>query len=322
MKLVIVSGLSGSGKSIALDTLEDCGYYCIDNLPVSLVEPFLRQAQGTEPKIFAKAAISIDARNQSTSLEQFPATLAVARQLGIDCTILFLQAERETLLKRFSETRRKHPLTDASIPLAEAIELERRVLEPVSSRADLHIDTTYTTVHQLRELVRQRMLVPRSQLLSLCLQSFGFKHGIPLDTDFVFDARCLPNPHWVPNLRSKTGWDPEVVAFLTESTEVQKYLQHLKEFLDHWIPRFDAENRSYLNIAIGCTGGQHRSVYLVEELARHFSNAPYNILVRHRELPDRSAGSGGGRNSAPQGQTREGLHPSSERVRPEEIPGD
>jgi UPF0042 nucleotide-binding protein len=286
MRLIIVSGFSGSGKSIALDTLEDCGYYCIDNLPAPLIEPFLQQAIASQSSAFEKIAIGIDARNQSANLTGFPDILDRARRLGVDCRILFLQAEPETLLKRFSETRRKHPLTDASVPLAEAIDLEKRLLEPVLSRADLNIDTTYTTVHQLRELVRQRIGIPSGRLMSLCLQSFGFKHGVPMDTDFVFDARCLPNPHWTASLRPKTGKDPEVVAFLTESADVHDYLNHLTAFLERWIPCFLAENRSYLNVAIGCTGGQHRSVYLVEALARRLNSDRYNLLVRHRELPE------------------------------------
>ncbi|MDD2769312.1 MAG: RNase adapter RapZ [Methylococcus sp.] len=289
MQLVIVSGLSGSGKSIALDTLEDCGYYCIDNLPASLIEPFLQQAIGSPSETFGKVAIGIDARNQSADLTGFPEILNTARRLGVDYRILFLQAEPETLLKRFSETRRKHPLTNASHPLAEAVELERRVLEPVLSRADLNIDTTYTTIHQLRELVRQRVGISANQLMSLCLQSFGFKHGVPMDTDFVFDVRCLPNPHWTASLRPKTGKDPEVVAFLMESADVGDYLDQLSAFLERWIPCFQAENRSYLNVAIGCTGGQHRSVYLVEALAQRLRSDRYNLLIRHRELPESPA---------------------------------
>jgi len=284
MKLVIVSGLSGSGKSIALETLEDCGYYCIDNLPVALLDAFVEQAMLANQRIFQKTALGIDARNQSRSLSQFPATLAMMHKLGIDCEVLYLQAEPDTLLKRFSETRRKHPLTDSSHPLSEAIELERQMLEPLAQEADLLIDTTYTNVHQLRELIRIRVGVKEKRLMSLFFQSFGFKHGIPLDTDFVFDARCLPNPHWEPALRSKTGRDSEVAEFLAQNSDVREYLDDMIGFLDRWIPRFEAENRSYLTIAIGCTGGQHRSVYLIEALAQHFQTAPYDILVRHREL--------------------------------------
>jgi UPF0042 nucleotide-binding protein len=284
MKLVIVSGLSGSGKSIALETLEDCGYYCIDNLPVALFEPFIRQAVADDAVAFRKTAISIDARNQSDSLTEFPATLELAKQFGIECQILFLQAEVETLLKRFSETRRKHPLTDAQHPLSEAIVLERKILEPVARQALLVIDTTYTNVHQLRELTRVRVGAKQDHLMSLYFLSFGYKNGIPLDADFVFDARCLPNPHWEPSLRSKTGKDAEVVEFLEGLEEVQRYLDDVTTFLQRWIPQFAAENRSYLTVAIGCTGGQHRSVFLVEALSNHFRSTPYDLLVRHRDL--------------------------------------
>jgi UPF0042 nucleotide-binding protein len=285
MNLIIVSGLSGSGKSIALETLEDCGYYCIDNLPVVLFESFIRKAVIGNQPAFRKTAISIDARNQSTtSLDQFPSTLELADQFGIQCQILFLQAESDTLLKRFSETRRKHPLTDSAHPLSEAIELERQLLEPVASRAHLLIDTTYTNVHQLRELIRGRVGAKRDSLMSLYFLSFGYKNGIPLDADFVFDARCLPNPYWEPALRAKTGRDAEVTDFLCRIEEVQSYLDDISAFLQRWIPQFAAENRSYLTVAIGCTGGQHRSVYLAEALAACFSSSDYDLLIRHRDL--------------------------------------
>jgi UPF0042 nucleotide-binding protein len=284
MKLIIVSGLSGSGKSIALETLEDCGYYCIDNMPVALFEPFVRQAMDDNQPAFRKTAISIDARNQSHCLSQFPATLELARQLGIECQVLFLQADRETLLKRFSQTRRKHPLTDAEHSLSEAMELERSLLDPVSRCAHLLIDTTHTHVHQLRELVRVRVGAKEDRLMSLYFLSFGFKNGLPLDADFVFDVRCLPNPHWHPDLRSKTGQDPEVMAFLGNIDTVRDYFEDMSHFIARWIPRFSAENRSYLTIAAGCTGGQHRSVYLVEKLAAQFRSGSLDILVRHRDL--------------------------------------
>jgi len=285
MKLVIVSGLSGSGKSIALETLEDCGYYCIDNLPVALFEPFVRQAVAENQMAFRKTAISIDARNQNMTLSQFPATLELANRLGIECRVLFLQAERETLLKRFSQTRRKHPLTDAEHPLSEAMELERTVLDPVSRCAHLLIDTTHTHVHQLRELVRLRIGAKEDRLMSLYFLSFGFKNGIPLDADFVFDARCLPNPHWHPDLRSQTGKDQAVKDFLNGIEAVRRYQQDIADLMTRWIPHFTAENRSYLTVAIGCTGGQHRSVHLVENLAGQFRSGSLDILVRHRDLP-------------------------------------
>ncbi|MFZ4704241.1 MAG: RNase adapter RapZ [Candidatus Methylumidiphilus sp.] len=284
MKLIIVSGLSGSGKSIALETLEDCGYYCIDNLPVALLDAFVHQSMITNPRLFQKSALGMDARSQSETISQFPATRKIIAKLGIDIEVVYLQAEHATLLKRFSETRRKHPLTDRTHSLSEAIDLERALLEPLAREADLLIDTTYSNVHQLRELIHNRVDAKNDRMMSLFFQSFGFKNGIPLDTDFMFDARCLPNPHWEPTLRVKTGKDAEVIEFLQQHENVRSYLQDITAFADHWIPRFDAENRSYLTISIGCTGGQHRSVYLVEELGRHFRDSPFNILVRHRDL--------------------------------------
>ena len=284
MKLVIVSGLSGSGKSIALETLEDCDYYCIDNLPIILLEAFVREAMITNRSSFQKTALGIDARNKSESLNQFPDTKAMMHCLGIDCEVVYLQAEPAALLKRFSETRRKHPLTDSTHSLSEAIELEQQLLQPIACEADLVIDTTYTNVHQLRRQIRDRVIARENHLMSLCFQSFGYKNGIPLDTDFVFDVRCLANPHWEPTLRQKTGKDPEVEKFLMQNSDVKDYLRYIIDMLEHWVPHFEVENRSYLTISIGCTGGQHRSVYMVEALAKYFENAAYDILIRHREL--------------------------------------
>jgi UPF0042 nucleotide-binding protein len=284
MNLIIVSGLSGSGKSIALETLEDSGYYCIDNLPIALFEPFIKQAVEENQPTFQKIAISIDARARGESLEHFPKTLELARQLGINCQILFLKADLETLLKRFSETRRRHPLTDNSHALTEAIMLEGTLLEPIVSRAHLLIDTTHLNVHQLREVIRQRIGAKREHRMSLYCLSFGYKHGIPFDADFTFDARCLPNPHWEPALRPKTGRDPEVQSFLDAIPEVICYLDDITALMQRWVPKFAAENRNYLTIAIGCTGGQHRSVYLTEALASRLQCDDYDVLIRHRDL--------------------------------------
>ncbi len=284
MKLIIVSGLSGSGKSIALDTLEDCGFYCVDNLPVTLLENFVHQVIHTEEWTHFKTAIGIDSRTQSSSLAHFHEVLHLIKKLDIEYEILFLQADDKTLLKRFSETRRKHPLTDQTHPLNEAIKAERKLLEAVSQEADLLIDTSRTNVHELRELIRIRVGSKRNQILSIFFQSIGYKNGIPMDTDFLFDARCLPNPHWEPNLRQLTGKDQPVIDFLIHMPEVREYLDDTTTFLQRWIPRFEAENRSYLSVTIGCTGGQHRSVFIAESLANSFRSTPYNILVGHREL--------------------------------------
>ncbi|MDP3332777.1 MAG: RNase adapter RapZ [Methylococcaceae bacterium] len=284
MKLLIVSGLSGSGKSIALDTLEDCGYYCIDNLPVTLLEDFISHVMLVDIKTYAKTAIGIDARNQSESLAAFSESLLLIRNKGIDCEIIFMQAEEATLLKRYSETRRRHPLTDLNIPLKEALKLEKEMLIPIAKHASVVIDTSRTHYHQLRDLIRGQIGERDITHISLQFQSFGFKHGVPLDADFVFDARSLPNPYWVPDLRGLTGKDQPVVDFLKEQPLVGELLKDVIDFLQRWIPRFEAEGRSYLTVAIGCTGGQHRSVYLVDALARHFKTPSLNVIARHREL--------------------------------------
>jgi UPF0042 nucleotide-binding protein len=259
MKLLIVSALSGSGKSIALDTLEDCGYYCIDNLPVTLLQDF-------------------------ESLANFSESLKLIRDKGIDCEIIFMQAEESTLLKRYSETRRRHPLTDYNIPLKEALKIEKEMLTPIAKHANVVIDTSRTHYHQLRELIRDQIGERDFRHISLQFQSFGFKHGVPLDADFVFDARSLPNPYWIPELRSLTGKDQPVADFLKEQPLVAEFFQDITAFLEKWIPRFEAEGRSYLTVAIGCTGGQHRSVYLVDALVKHFTSPFVNVIVRHREL--------------------------------------
>ncbi|MDI1231906.1 MAG: RNase adapter RapZ [Methylobacter sp.] len=284
MKLLIVSGLSGSGKSIALDTLEDCGYYCIDNLPVTLLEDFISHVMLVDKKTYAKTAIGIDARNQSESLINFSESLDLIRSKGIDCEIIFMQAEESTLLKRYSETRRRHPLTDLNVPLKEALKIEKEMLTPVARYASVIIDTSRTHVHQLRELIRERVGERDVRHISLQFQSFGFKHGVPLDADFVFDARSLPNPYWVPELRGLTGKDQPVVDFLNEQEHVAELFKDISGFLERWIPRFEAEGRSYLTVAIGCTGGQHRSVYLVDAFAKQFKGPFSNVIVRHREL--------------------------------------
>lgn len=283
MRLVIISGLSGSGKSIALNTLEDSGFYCIDNLPVGLLSAFGRHVTETSTAASHPYAVGIDARNGPEDLTRFPQILQEIMARGIRCEILALDADLDTLLKRFSETRRRHPLSGPDIPLSEAIERERALLEPILERADLIIDTTRTTVHQLRDLVRKR-LVREPYSLSLLFESFGYKHGIPPDADYVFDARCLPNPHWEPELRPLTGLDAAVGQYLAAQGNVDRYYRQIQDFLDEWIPYFERENRSYLTVAIGCTGGQHRSVYLTNRLANHFRMRHGNVSVRHREL--------------------------------------
>ncbi len=282
MKLFIISGTSGAGKSVALDALEDIGYYCIDNLPVRLLPAFAEELLINHKH--DSAVVGIDARNIASSLDAFPEVLKSLDTSGITCQIIFLDADDATLIKRFSETRRRHPLTDAEHPLEEAIHEERMRLSPVSSRADIRIDTSKTNVHQLRDIIQGRLGEQGGEGMSLLFQSFGFKHGLPVEADFIFDVRCLPNPHWDMRLRSLTGRDPEVRHFLENHFEVNRMFEQLRDLLEEWLPRFEADKRRYMTVAIGCTGGQHRSVYFSERLADYFKEKWSNVLVRHREL--------------------------------------
>lgn len=285
MRLVIVSGLSGSGKTVALHALEDEGFYCIDNLHLGLLPAFVSHWLSPKLKLYENAAVGIDARSGVEELRRFHVMTDEIRAQGVDLEVVFLQADVDTLLKRFSETRRKHPLTRKGLPLIEAIHLEKSLLAEIAACADLVIDTSRSNVHQLARQIREQVGRGPAQALALQLKSFGFKHGVPTDSDFVFDVRCLPNPHWEANLRNQTGLDPSVQAYLESFPVVEEMYQDLQGFLDKWIPRFEAENRNYLSIAIGCTGGQHRSVYLVQRLAEHFRTARSAPLsVRHREL--------------------------------------
>ena len=284
MNMSIISGLSGSGKSVALNALEDMDYYCIDNLPVGLLEAFASEIREQTLADGRNVGVGIDARNHPDQLSNFPNIIASLRSKGINCNILFLQADDATLLKRFSETRRKHPLSGTGTPLADAIELERKLLGPITANADMFIDTSRTNVHQLRSLVMESLGKNEKSGFSMLLRAFGYKHGIPGDADFVFDARCLPNPHWQTGLRNLTGRDKPVADYLEKEEIARLYYQHLEDFLTSWVPRFQADNRSYLSIAIGCTGGQHRSVYLVEKLSRELGSQLCDIVTRHREL--------------------------------------
>lgn len=284
-RLVLVTGLSGSGKSIALHVLEDAGYYCIDNLPVSLFDALVRDITTHPASARHLTAIGVDARNPGAELDQLPAMIKRLRDHGVDCEVVFLDADDAVLIQRFSETRRRHPLTDDERSLEAAIALERETLEPLLDLARLKIDTSRTTLHELREIVRARVAEHDAGELSIMLQSFGFKHGLPRNADVVFDARCLPNPHWHPELRPLTGRDYAVAHFLGGELQVRAMSSQIREFLVQWIPCFEREGRSYLTIAIGCTGGQHRSVYLVEELAGFLRSQGHNVTHNHRELP-------------------------------------
>lgn len=286
MKLVILSGLSGSGKTVALHTLEDLGYYCIDNLPLFLLKDLALGLHNRLDAAFANTAVGIDARTSSDELQRLPELVRAALEQGIDCRVLFLETQTDALIRRFSETRRTHPLTRGKRSLAEAIQLERTLLEPIRRCADRCLDTTQTNLHELRARVRGWAAGnDASSKAAILLQSFGFKHGVPQDVDFVFDVRCLPNPHWQPELKPLTGRDPEVVAFLEANPEVQRMRDDLFAFFADWIPRFETDGRSYLTIAIGCTGGQHRSVYMAETLRQRFEEIGHQVMVRHRDAP-------------------------------------
>ena len=283
MKLTIISGRSGSGKSTVLRILEDLGYYCIDNLPASLL-PSLADRLAAKTLDIANAAVSIDARNVPSDLRQVP---KIIKQLGsgrLSTDIVFLDANSQTLLRRFSESRRKHPLSDKEIGLREAIDRESELLEPLLLSANLTIDTSKMPLHQLRDIIMARLDSDGASNMTLQFQSFGFKNGIATDADLVFDARCLPNPYWDSSLRSLTGLSPEVARFLDSHEEVQKMLSDIQGFLESWLPSFENNNRSYMTVAIGCTGGQHRSVYLSEKLGEIFSQRFESVQVRHREL--------------------------------------
>jgi UPF0042 nucleotide-binding protein len=287
MNFMIVSGLSGAGKSVALNTLEDIGYNCIDNLPLFLLSQLVLGLSRKKLYLntdYTGVAVGIDARNQPKHLSEVPQILHELKEQDIQPQILFLEAQTETLIIRFNETRRKHPLTSPSRSLAEAIEYERELLEPLSKAANTHIDTTHTTIHELRDLIRSHQGTNKTFNISILLQSFGFKKGVPEDFDFVFDVRCLPNPHWQPHLRNLTGLDTSVIEFLEQSQQVLKMRDDIARFFEHWLPAFQCDGRSYLTIAIGCTGGKHRSVYMVAALRSYFISQGHQVLVRHREL--------------------------------------
>ena len=284
MRFLVISGLSGSGKSIALQSLEDLDFYCVDNLPLGLLLSFAQTVITADRWGRESVAVGIDARNLSSDMGSFPSILDEIRKLGFECEVVFLEAGDGVIKKRFSETRRKHPLTDEQTSLGEAIKAERKLLELIERCADIHIDTSLCNVHQLRALIREYVRVDTSAQISIQFMSFGFKQGVPSDVDFVFDVRCLPNPYWDPKLRMLKGTDQAVIDFLDTQGNVNQMVEDLVGFLQRWIPEFEKENRSYLNVAIGCTGGQHRSVYLVERLEGRFRSLNKHVIVRHRDL--------------------------------------
>ena len=275
MKLVIVSGLSGSGKTVALHTLEDSGYFCVDNLPVGLLPELIAKMTRSKPVLYELIAVAIDARSGVDDMDRFDQIINQIRSLNISLEILFLTSDIKKLLSRFSETRRKHPLSRSGLPLVEVIRLEQKLLSSIYSNADLIIDTTRFNVHELRQTIINRLLPDSGNELAILIQSFGFKHGQPADTDFVFEVRCLPNPYWEDQLKSLSGKDDSVIQYLQGFEEVNAMFGSILDFLKTWIPSFEKENRSYMTISIGCTGGQHRSVYLVEKIASELQKIRY-----------------------------------------------
>ncbi|MGB5245832.1 MAG: RNase adapter RapZ [Woeseia sp.] len=288
-RLILVSGLSGSGKSVALHALEDMGYYCIDNLPAALLKALVDEVARFEERPIARVAVGIDARNRARDLEALPEVIRELRASGIQTDVLFLQASDDILLKRYSETRRRHPLAEKGSALRGAISRERELLGPVINLSDLVIDTSRSSVYELADTIRGRVDRRARRDLSVLIESFGFKHGIPADADFVFDLRSLPNPYWQPNLRALTGQQEAVVEFLDAQPAFVRMYEDILQFLLRWIPEYTDSDRSYLTVAVGCTGGQHRSVYMAEKLAAALSAKHPSVLTRHNELGTRGA---------------------------------
>ena len=284
LRLVVISGMSGAGKSVALHALEDAGYYCVDNLPPALLLPLLQDMGENLPSL--RMAISMDARSSAEALAAIPAELDLLRERGVEVIPLFLDASNEIIMRRYSETRRKHPLTritsdNQGKDLLDAIKQERILLAPLRERAHV-IDTTMTRAAQLRTQIKELLTISQRQL-TLVLESFAFKRGVPTDADYVFDVRMLPNPHYEPHLRPLTGCDQPVAEYLQQQPKVALMHRHIRDFLRQWLPELASDHRSYVTVAIGCTGGQHRSVYLVEQLYGDFS-AEWTCLNRHREM--------------------------------------
>jgi UPF0042 nucleotide-binding protein len=284
VRIIILSGLSGSGKSVALHMLEDLGFYCIDNIPAALLKPFISYTVRSPEHTYARTAIGLDARNTAAEIATVPQLVDELKRSGIHCEVIFLVTSDEELLRRFAETRRKHPMSRNNVDLREAMSLERQLLEPIVNAADLVVDTSKMGVHALREMIQQRVEQRAVGRLSIAFESFGFKHGIPGDADFVFDVRSLPNPYWEPGLRHLTGRDPDVIRFLEAQTNAATLIEDIAQFMTARIPEYQKSNRGYLTVAVGCTGGQHRSVYIVDRLAERFATTLPHVTARHSSL--------------------------------------
>ena len=284
MKLIIVSGLSGAGKSVALMLYEDLGYATIDNIPLALLAPMVSRLVGRADGRFERLAIGLDARESREAIELFPRHVSRLRGRGVDVHVLFLTASDDVLLQRYGASRRPHPLSDGESSLSESIARERRLIAPIANLADESMDTSGMNLHQFREALHESLPEAVQGRLAVQLLSFGFKNGVPNGCDFLFDVRCLPNPHWNPELQPLTGRDPAVVQWFDQLGEVQRMLKNIGDFLDNWLPSFRSLERAYVTIGIGCTGGQHRSVYLVERLAERLQGRFDSLVVKHKEL--------------------------------------
>lgn len=288
MKLVLLGGLSGSGKSVALNMLEDLGYHTVDNLPLGLIEPVVNGTLGSGESRFSQLAIGLEPRSSAAEFDRLSGQIRHWRETPHGCTVVYLLSDEATLIKRYAETRRRHPLAGGDHDLAGAIRNERHMLEPLAQLADVSIDTSATNVHELRELVRERVAAEADHPLTLVVQSFAYRTGLPQNADLVFDVRCLPNPYWEPGLREMNGLDAAVAEYLERHPIVARMIAELERFLDAWLPAYSASNRSYLTIAVGCTGGRHRSVYIAERLAERLARRPWQVIVKHWELDQKS----------------------------------
>lgn len=284
MRLTVVSGLAGAGKSVALNMLEDLGYYCIDNLPLGLMREVSADALHRQGLDFDRLAVGVDSRARKHEIADFGKRVDALRDAGLDIEIIYLHADEETILRRYSETRRRHPLSNGQRSLIDAVALDTELTRPIAAKADISIDTSRLNIHQLRDIIRNRVEGSSQGELSILVQSFGFKHGLPPAVDFVFDVRCLPNPHWLPELRGLTGQDAAVAEHLAAQPTTHEMRDDILRFFTRWLPDFAREDRTYITVAIGCTGGKHRSVYLADQLAEHLHRQYTNVLVRHNEL--------------------------------------
>lgn len=280
--LSLVTGLSGGGKSTALKALEDLGWYCVDNLPAALLADFAKEVR-KQPERFSNVALGVDARSTAPDLERIPGWLENQQEAGMNCQLLFLTADTKAIIKRFSETRRRHPLTTEELSLPQAIKQEKQLLDALQQKADWVIDTSDTNIHQLRRQV-WKCVDSDGESMTIVLESFAFKRGVPQDVDFIFDARILPNPHWVEELRECSGLDRPVRDWLERDEAVKGMLTDILYFLKRWLPEFQNSQRSYVTIGLGCTGGHHRSVYLVDRLAEGLGEEYGKVVIHHREL--------------------------------------